>query len=92
MNFEWNPEKNEVNLKKHGVSFEEATTVFSDEKSVIMPDIAHSYGEERFTVVGVSLKDRLLTVCYCERQHGNIIRIIFARRAENIEKILYERG
>jgi uncharacterized DUF497 family protein len=71
------------------ISFEEARTVFYDDNSVIMPDLGHSYGEERFTIIGFSSRDRLLTVCHCERHNGEVTRIISARKATNIEKILY---
>ena len=90
--FEWDPKKNKANIKKHGISFGEAQTVFDDGNAVIIPDHVHSRGEERFIIIGFSRKDRLLTVCHCERQNGKIIRIISARRAENTEKILYEGG
>ena len=92
MKFEWDPEKNKANIKKHGVSFEEARMVFYDTQSVIMPDLEHSSVEERFSIIGFSRKDRLLTVCHCERQHGEITRIISARKATNIEKNLYTGG
>jgi len=90
--FEWDDEKYQSNIKKHGVSFIEAAGAFFDLHSVIIPDTEHSYREERFMLIGFSRNDRLLTVCHCERQNEEITRIISARRAENIEKILYEGG
>ena len=90
--FEWDEDKQQSNMKKHGVSFIEAASAFSDLDSVIIPDTGHSYGEERFTLIGFSRKDRLLTVCYCERLDGEVTRIISARKAENKEKILYDGG
>jgi len=90
--FEWDDEKYESNIKKHGVSFEEASDVFDDDHAVTIPDIYHSYGEERFVVIGFSRNSRLLTVCHCERLDGEIIRIISARKADNKERNLYEGG
>jgi len=87
--FEWDENKNRANIKKHGVSFEEARMVFYDTLSVILPDSEHSYGEERFLIIGLSRKDRLLTVCHCERQSEGVTRIISAREASNIERKLY---
>jgi len=90
--FDWDEDKYNINVKKHGVYFEEAASVFADNNAVIVPDYVHSYGEERFIIIGFSDTKRLLTVCHCERQDGKITRIISARRAENIEKFLYEGG
>ena len=87
--FEWDESKNQSNIDKHGISFHEARSVFYDNDAVIIPDITHSYGEERFMIIGISSKSNLLTVCHCERQHGEITRIISARKATNIERSLY---
>ena len=92
MLFEWDPDKNESNIKKHGISFEEAASVFSDTDSVVIPDRKHSFNEERFIIIGFSDEDNLLTICHCERQNAEITRIISARKAENIEKNLYRKG
>ena len=92
MKFDWNPDKNEINIKKHGIHFEEAETVFEDERAVTIFDEVHSYDEERFKIIGVSRKLRELTVCYCYRNGDEVTRIISARRATKSEAKLYERG
>ena len=66
--FEWNQRKNEHNIRKHGVSFEEAVTVFYDEKAVMLDDPDHSKDEERFLLIGMSDAPRLLIVCHCYRK------------------------
>jgi uncharacterized DUF497 family protein len=90
LHFEWDPEKASDNLSKHGVSFEEAATVFRDPLSATGPDPDHSVGEERFVTFGVSTTGRLLVVGHTE--HGDIIRIITARPAVPGERKLYEEG
>ena len=92
MRFEWNPEKNEINIKKHGVDFSEAETVFEDERAITIFDEQHSASEERFKIIGISRKLREITVCYCYRNGDGITRIISARRATKTEIKLYERG
>ena len=92
MKFEWDPVKNETNIKKHGVDFAEAETVFEDEKAVTIFDAGHSSDEDRFIIIGISRKLRELTVCHCYRNGEEITRIISARRATNNETKLYERG
>ncbi|MBI4482627.1 MAG: BrnT family toxin [Acidobacteria bacterium] len=87
-NFEWDPAKAEANLKKHGVSFEEAVTAFGDPLSMNMPDPDHSEGEQRFIVLGMSDRYRLLVVCYAERPPRT--RIISARLATRPERKHYE--
>ena len=87
--FQQDEEKNRVNKKKHGVSFEEAITVFYDEDSVLIPDPDHSDREERFIIMGMSLKAEVLTVVHCLRDHETIIRIISARKATRNEKKQY---
>ena len=89
--FEWDENKNKINQKKHGVSFEEAKSVFLDDLARLIPDPDHSIGEERFILMGLSKKYRLLTVCHCER-NGNTIRIISARKADKFETKQYEGG
>ncbi|MBM3262108.1 MAG: BrnT family toxin [candidate division Zixibacteria bacterium] len=88
MNFVWDAEKAENNFKKHQVSFEEATTVFSDPLSLTVPDPEHSIGEERYVDIGRSNNGRILIVVYSERE-GNI-RIISCRRATRRERRFYE--
>jgi uncharacterized DUF497 family protein len=92
LKFEWDLEKNETNFKKHGVYFDEAETVFEDEKAVTIHDYEHSDVEDRFKIIGMSSKLRELLVCYCSRNGGDITRIISARRATKKESKLYERG
>lgn len=87
--FEWDNSKAESNLKKHGVSFEDAKTVFYDENAVQFFDDDGSSDEDRFIMLGMSFKLRLLVVCHCERQKGSIIRIISARKATRKETGYY---
>ena len=87
--FEWNEAKNRTNLKKHGVSFEEAKSVFFDEYAVQFFDEEHSDDEERFILLGMSSLNRILVVCHCERLEGQSIRIISARKATNSESGFY---
>ena len=89
--FEWDENKNISNQKKHGVSFEEARTVFIDELARLIPDPDSSEGEERFILMGISSQAKLLTVCHCER-NLNTIRIISARKADKQEIKQYEGG
>ena len=89
LSFEWDEKKNSSNQKKHGVSFDEAKTVFDDELGRLIPDPDHSDKEERFILLGVSSKFRLLTICHCERG-SNTIRIISARKADKYERKQYE--
>ena len=88
--FEWDPAKAASNLKKHGVSFEEAQTVFYDEFAVQFYDEPHSAEEDRFLMLGMSSGAHLLLVCHCERDGGDIIRIISARKATKQESAHYE--
>jgi uncharacterized DUF497 family protein len=87
--FEWHPSKAASNLKKHQVSFEEAQTVFYDELAVQFFDVEHSYDEERFLLLGMSAHSKLLIVCHCEREGGEVIRIISARKATKRESTHY---
>ena len=87
--FEWHPSKATANLKKHQVSFEEAQTVFYDEFAVQFFDEAHSADEVRFLMLGMSVQSKLLLVCHCEREGGDIIRIISARKATKRESAFY---
>lgn len=87
--FEWDSTKATANLRKHGVSFEEAQSVFYDEFAVQFFDEEHSTGEERFLLLGMSITAQLLLVCHCERESGNIIRIISARKATKRESAFY---
>ena len=78
--FEWDPRKNRANIRKHKISFEEAKTVFLDENAGIANEPDHSVNENRFIIIGFSSLARLLLVCFCERENGNTIRIISARK------------
>jgi uncharacterized DUF497 family protein len=90
LQFEWDPAKAAENLAKHGVSFEEAATVFRDTLSATGTDPDHSVGEERFIIFGVSTSGRLLVVAHTEQR--DIIRIISARLAAPGERTIYEEG
>jgi uncharacterized DUF497 family protein len=90
MEFEWNPSKATANLKKHGVSFEEAKTVFDNPLAVIFDDEAHSIDEQREIIIGHSRQNRLLLVAFTERL-GNV-RIISARLATRQEREDYEQN
>ena len=81
LKFEWDDAKNEINRKKHGVSFEEARSVFDDEDALVISDPEHSEEEERFIILGYSLRANLLVVCHCYRHLDSVIRIISARKA-----------
>lgn len=87
--FEWDEHKASVNAKKHGVSFEEARSVFVDEYAKLIDDPDHSEDEERFVLLGLSSALRLLLVCHCHREAGNVIRIISARKATARESNSY---
>ena len=91
LEFDWNPQKAALNLKKHGVSFEEARTVFYDENALHISDPDHSPEEDRFVLLGVSARLRILVVCHCYRKGESLIRIISARKATRQETIIYER-
>ena len=85
LGFEWNDRKAAANLKKHGVSFEEAKSVFVDERAKLIDDPDHSENEDRFVLLGMSSALRILLVCHCYRSKGNVIRIISARKAVSKE-------
>jgi len=88
--FEWDENHARNNLKKHGVSFEEAQSVFFDENARIFPDPEHSDNEDRFLLLGISANVRILTVCHCYRQDEKTVRIISARKATNREAKQYQ--
>jgi len=88
--FEWNSAKARLNLKKHGVSFEEAQSVFYDDYARQFDDDDHADEEERFIMLGMSIKSRVLVVCHCERSDGNVIRIVSARKATSKERSFYQ--
>lgn len=87
--FEWDAAKAASNLKKHGVSFDEARSVFYDELALQFFDVESSEQEDRFLMLGMSTESRLLLVCHCVRGDGNTIRIISARKATPNERKHY---
>ena len=89
--FEWNKLKAMANKRKHGISFEEAQTVFYDDNAVLFDDPDHSRSEDRFIMLGMSYKLRILVVSHCER-YGDVIRIISARKALRHEARYYMEG
>ena len=89
LKFEWDDNKNQTNIKKHGISFEEAASVFYDDEALIIADEEHSDDEERFVLIGFSFKANLLVVCHCCREQDSIIRIISARKANGSERNEY---
>jgi len=89
LRFEWDERKAAANAKKHGVSFDEAKSVFVDEHAKLIDDPDHSEDEERFVLLGLSSALRMLLVCHCYRSEGNVIRIISARKANAKESKSY---
>ena len=90
LRFEWDRRKNAANKKKHGVSFEEARTAFTDEHALLVADPDHSDDEERFVLLGLSAALRVLVVCHCYRSSMDVIRIISARKANPDEAVEYD--
>jgi len=86
LQFEWDERKNIRNRRRHGVSFEEAETVFLDDQALLLDDPDHSSREDRFLLLGLSAAVRMLVVCHCYRASGNVIRLISARKATAIER------
>ncbi|MDP2915736.1 MAG: BrnT family toxin [Candidatus Aminicenantes bacterium] len=89
--FEWDERKSRVNKRKHGISFDEAQTVFLDENAIRYDDPDHSRNEDRFIMLGLSIRLRVLIVCHCYRSDDMIIRIILARKATKSEAAAYWR-
>ena len=89
--FAWDRRRARSNLAKHGVSFEEAQTVFLDEYARLIDDPDHSDEEERFVLLGYSYQARCLIVNHCYREPNSVIRLISARRATSQEEVLYWR-
>ncbi len=88
MDFEWNHQKAEFNSQKHSITFDEASTVFGDTLSVTFPDLEHSIQEERYLIIGLSRKNRILVISHVYRNES--IRIISARQATKREQKFYE--
>ena len=87
--FNWDEDKDKANENKHGVSFREAATVFKDIYALVKRDADHSGDEDRFIIIGLSEKPRLLVVCHCYKESDTIIRIISARKATKNESADY---
>lgn len=91
LRFEWDKRKASANATKHGVTFEEAASVFTDERALLLEDPDHSADEDRFLLLGLSAALRTLVVCHCYRQRDDVIRIISARKATRAEQRQYSR-
>lgn len=89
LRFEWDEHKAVLNASKHGVTFDEAKSVFADEHAKLIDDPDHSADEERFVLLGLSGALRLLLVCHCYRSEGHVIRIVSARKATRRESKSY---
>jgi uncharacterized DUF497 family protein len=89
LHFEWDPKKAAANLRKHGVSFDDAQTVFADDRARLIDDPDHSAQEDRFVLLGRSGSLRLLVVVHSYRAEGNAVRIISARKATRAEQRFY---
>jgi uncharacterized protein len=90
LRFEWHPTKAEANVRKHGVSFLEARSVFYDDDALLLDDPAHSSDEPRFLILGLSVRLRVVVVVHCYRAGDAVIRLISARRATAAERAQYE--
>jgi uncharacterized DUF497 family protein len=90
LQFDWDKKKNNSNKKKHGVSFEEAQTAFHDPNARLISDPDHSDDEDRFVLLGMSERFRVLVTCHCYREDDSVIRIISARKATKKEIRTYE--
>lgn len=91
LRFEWDAKKAVANKRKHGVSFDEAETVFADDFAILIDDPEHSDKEDRFLLLGLSAKLRTLVVSHCYRKADDLIRIISARKATQLEREAYNR-
>lgn len=92
LKFEWDKKKNEINKKKHGLSFEEAKEVFGDENAILFDDPDHSLDEDRFLIIGSVKSSKICIVSHCYRDNDEVIRLISAREATNNEKRIYQEG
>ena len=90
LTFEWDQTKADSNIKKHGISFEEAQSVFDDIHARLITDPESSYGEERFIILGQNAELKVLVICHCYREANDRIRIISARKADKHERKQYE--
>ena len=90
--FDWDENKNQKNQVKHGISFDEAKTVFWDDNAILFDDVEHAKEEDRFILLGMSNESNVCIVCHCYRESDSIIRIISARKATKKEEERYVRG
>lgn len=90
--FEWDNNKNAINKKKHKISFEEASTVFYDDRAILFDDPEHSSEEDRFLIIGTTMSSKICIVSHCYRGNDEIIRIISARKATKTEQSVYEKN
>ena len=90
--FDWDDNKNKINITKHGISFEEASSVFLDERALLFDDPEHSEEEDRFLLLGMSEDANLCIICHCYRESDTVIRLISARKATKKESERYVRG
>ena len=90
--FDWDENKNRINLEKHGITFEEASTMFFDDRAILFDDPEHSIDEDRFLLLGMSETAKVCIVCHCYRESDTVIRIISARQATKKEEERYVRG
>ena len=91
LRIEWDDAKDAANRRKHGVPFGEAATVFYDERALLIADPEHSADEDRFLLLGLSMRLRILVVCHCYRESEEVIRIFSARKADVSERKFYNR-
>ena len=90
--FDWDENKNQTNWRKHGIDFDEASSVFFDERAILFDDPEHSQQEERFILLGMSQTTNICIVCHCYRESDTVIRIISARKATKKEVDRYAKG
>jgi hypothetical protein len=90
--FTWDENKNEINKRKHGLSFEEASEVFGDENAILFDDPDHSIEEDRFLIIGALKSTKICIVSHCYRDNDNVIRLISAREATKNERTIYQEG
>jgi uncharacterized protein len=88
--FEWHSPKTAANAQKHGISFDEASSVFSDDHALLLPDPDHSVAEDRFILLGLSAYLRTLVVVHCYRESDEVVRLISARKATRSERAQYD--
>ena len=90
--FDWDENKNQTNWRKHGIDFDEDSSVFFDERAILFDDPEHSQQEERFILLGMSQTTNICIVCHCYRESDTVIRIISARKATKKEVDRYAKG